>query len=175
MAIVMKSGKKVTNYLSGEKNAIKFKKAALEKLKLSAPLVSWPKDKESLLNIINMYLSQVELDKLGAVVDLMEMSKNEDDAIKSLMGGDSKPEESKTEEEKSALVENSETVTVANEEQKADDKNPIEENGEVVAETEVTEEDAIKLQEQLTKKFPQCEFNAVCGGQPVYYYILSIE
>ena len=40
---------------------------------------------------------------------------------------------------------------------------------------EVTEEDAIKLQEKLQKKFPQCEFNAVCGGQPVYYYILSIE
>lgn len=40
---------------------------------------------------------------------------------------------------------------------------------------EVTEEDAIKLQESLQKKYPQCEFNAVCGGQPVYYYILSIE
>ena len=40
---------------------------------------------------------------------------------------------------------------------------------------DVTEEDAIKLQEELSKKYPQCEFNAVSGGQPVYYYILSIE
>ncbi len=40
---------------------------------------------------------------------------------------------------------------------------------------EVTEEDAIKLQESLQKEYPDCEFNAVFGGQPVYYYILSIE
>ena len=40
---------------------------------------------------------------------------------------------------------------------------------------DVNEEDALKLQEKLAKKYPQCEFNAVSGGQPVYYYILSIE
>ena len=40
---------------------------------------------------------------------------------------------------------------------------------------DVAEENAIKLQETLSKKYPQCEFNAVSGGQPVYYYILSIE
>jgi len=40
---------------------------------------------------------------------------------------------------------------------------------------DIKEEDALKLQETLTKKYPQCEFNAVSGGQPVYYYILSIE
>ena len=40
---------------------------------------------------------------------------------------------------------------------------------------EVVEEDALKLQEELSTKFPQCEFNAVSGGQPVYYYILSVE
>ena len=40
---------------------------------------------------------------------------------------------------------------------------------------DVNEEDAIKLQENLQRKYPQCEFNAVSGGQPVYYYILSIE
>lgn len=40
---------------------------------------------------------------------------------------------------------------------------------------EVKEEDANRLQEKLKEKFPQCEFNAVCGGQPVYYYILSVE
>ncbi len=40
---------------------------------------------------------------------------------------------------------------------------------------EINEEDAIKLQENLQRKYPQCEFNAVSGGQPVYYYILSIE
>ena len=33
----------------------------------------------------------------------------------------------------------------------------------------------LEHQEDLQKKYPQCEFNAVSGGQPVYYYILSIE
>jgi len=41
--------------------------------------------------------------------------------------------------------------------------------------TDVKEEDAIKLQESLSKKHPQIEFNAVSGGQPVYYYVLSVE
>lgn len=40
---------------------------------------------------------------------------------------------------------------------------------------DVKEEDALKLQEDLQKTYPQCEFNAVFGGQPVYYYILSVE
>ena len=40
---------------------------------------------------------------------------------------------------------------------------------------DIKEEDALKLQEKLAKKYSQCEFNAVSGGQPVYYYILSIE
>ena len=41
--------------------------------------------------------------------------------------------------------------------------------------TDIKEEDALKLQESLQITYPQCEFNAVCGGQPVYYYILSVE
>ncbi|NCB48511.1 MAG: DAK2 domain-containing protein [Clostridia bacterium] len=41
--------------------------------------------------------------------------------------------------------------------------------------TDIKEEDALKLQEKLQNIYPQCEFNAVCGGQPVYYYILSVE
>lgn len=41
--------------------------------------------------------------------------------------------------------------------------------------TDIKEEDALKLQEKLQGIYPQCEFNAVCGGQPVYYYILSVE
>jgi len=73
----MKSGKNVTNYLVGDKNTIKYKKAFLAKIKLNAPLFSWPKDKERLLDIINTYLSQVELAKLGLVVDRMEEAKEE--------------------------------------------------------------------------------------------------
>ena len=71
----MKSGKKVENYFAVEgksKNALKQKRIVLAGLKLSTPLRSWPKDKETLLYIINNYLSLVELDKLGAILNMNE-------------------------------------------------------------------------------------------------------
>ena len=39
----------------------------------------------------------------------------------------------------------------------------------------VTEEDADALAEQIEAKFPQVEVEVQPGGQPVYYYILSVE
>ena len=39
----------------------------------------------------------------------------------------------------------------------------------------MTEEDAEKLQEELTEKYPNCEVTVLDGGQPVYYYIISME
>jgi len=71
VALIMKSGKKVNNFLAVEgknKSALKQKKVVLAGLRLSTPLRSWPKDKETLLYIINNYLSLVELEKLGAIV-----------------------------------------------------------------------------------------------------------
>lgn len=35
--------------------------------------------------------------------------------------------------------------------------------------------DADLLQQELSKKYPNIEFTAIFGGQPVYYYIISIE
>ena len=40
---------------------------------------------------------------------------------------------------------------------------------------DVTEEDANILQEKLALKYPNCEVLLIYGGQPVYYYILSLE
>ena len=40
---------------------------------------------------------------------------------------------------------------------------------------EVTEEDANKLVEKLEEKFPDVEVECYMGGQPVYYYITSVE
>ncbi len=40
---------------------------------------------------------------------------------------------------------------------------------------DVQAQDAEKLQEILTEKFPQCEVTVIEGGQPVYYYIVSID
>ena len=39
----------------------------------------------------------------------------------------------------------------------------------------VTEEDTANLQSQLEEKFPSIDVSIVFGGQPVYYYIISVE
>ena len=39
----------------------------------------------------------------------------------------------------------------------------------------VTEEDSAKLQAKLEEKFPNVDISIVFGGQPVYYYIISVE
>ncbi|MDE7158814.1 MAG: DAK2 domain-containing protein [Clostridiales bacterium] len=39
----------------------------------------------------------------------------------------------------------------------------------------VTEEDAAALAEKVQEAFPDCDVDFHCGGQPVYYYLLSLE
>lgn len=38
-----------------------------------------------------------------------------------------------------------------------------------------TEEDAEKLEAMLKEKFPNVEYSVICGGQPVYHFIISVE
>ena len=40
---------------------------------------------------------------------------------------------------------------------------------------DVREKDAFALQDKLSAKYPNCEINTVMGGQPVYYYLISVE
>jgi len=40
---------------------------------------------------------------------------------------------------------------------------------------EVKEKEANALQDSLIKKYPECDINVVMGGQPVYYYLVSLE
>lgn len=40
---------------------------------------------------------------------------------------------------------------------------------------DTSEEDALKLQEELQVKYPEKEVNCLFGGQPVYYYLISLE
>ena len=40
---------------------------------------------------------------------------------------------------------------------------------------DVNKEDAHKACDAFTRKCPDAEVNLICGGQPVYYYIISIE
>lgn len=40
---------------------------------------------------------------------------------------------------------------------------------------DIREEEATALAEKLAGKYPDCEVSAVFGGQPVYYYLISLE
>lgn len=40
---------------------------------------------------------------------------------------------------------------------------------------DVSEEDAVKLSEELEEAYPDCEIEVNQGGQPIYYYIISVE
>lgn len=40
---------------------------------------------------------------------------------------------------------------------------------------EVSEEEAMKLQESLSQKFPDCDIEIHRGGQPIYYYFIALE
>lgn len=40
---------------------------------------------------------------------------------------------------------------------------------------QVTSEDAHELLNQLTEQFPELEYELISGGQPLYYYIISLE
>lgn len=40
---------------------------------------------------------------------------------------------------------------------------------------DINEDDAEKLRASLEEKYPECEVTAIYGGQPVYYYIISVE
>lgn len=40
---------------------------------------------------------------------------------------------------------------------------------------DLTEEDAENLRAELEQEYPNCEVTSIYGGQPVYYYIISLE
>ena len=40
---------------------------------------------------------------------------------------------------------------------------------------DVSEEDAEALSDALTEKYPECEVELNQGGQPIYYYLISVE
>jgi dihydroxyacetone kinase-like predicted kinase len=40
---------------------------------------------------------------------------------------------------------------------------------------DVKEEDAVKLQEAIMEKYPECDVELHYGGQPIYYYYIALE
>ena len=40
---------------------------------------------------------------------------------------------------------------------------------------EVSEEEAQSVAERIEEKYPDCEVEVYNGGQPIYYYVVSVE
>ena len=54
----------------------------------------------------------------------------------------------------------------------------VDEDSEVISiyyGAETTEEDAENLAAELEEAYPDCEVEVNMGGQPIYYYIISVE
>ena len=54
----------------------------------------------------------------------------------------------------------------------------VDEDSEIVSVyygADVTEEEAQELCETLESEFPDCEVELNMGGQPIYYYVISVE
>ena len=53
---------------------------------------------------------------------------------------------------------------------------PVDEKGERIYQiTNIYEEKAEELASTLEEKYPDCEVEVNNGGQPIYYYIISVE
>ena len=53
---------------------------------------------------------------------------------------------------------------------------PVDEKGERIYQiTNIYEEKAEELASTLEEKYPDCEIEVNNGGQPIYYYIISVE
>ena len=40
---------------------------------------------------------------------------------------------------------------------------------------DISEEEAQKLTDALSEEYPDCEVELNMGGQPIYYYVISVE
>ena len=40
---------------------------------------------------------------------------------------------------------------------------------------EISEEEAVEIQDYISNKYPSCDVELQPGGQPIYYYIISAE
>ena len=40
---------------------------------------------------------------------------------------------------------------------------------------EISEEDGSEIEKEISGKYPSCDVELQYGGQPIYYYIISVE
>lgn len=146
VVILKKNGnKKIKNYFDYTNDStatLKYKRGILASLKLDTPLFSWPKDKLTLLSIINTYLANIKLAKLnpksenGILDNLIEAVDGIIDNIKKDSAeGDNKATDKESEQEPAEADKKSyEESEIA--ENKPDESEPQEENSEDTQESE---------------------------------------
>ena len=90
MTILKKNGnqniKNYFNYTEDTPATLKYKRGIISKYKIDTPLFSWPKDKATLISIINTYLSKLKLEKINASLSQTDEEESNvlDDIISSI-------------------------------------------------------------------------------------------
>jgi len=143
----MKNGKDVKNYYASAegRTARRQKKATLATLKIGR-LVSWPKDKEQLLFIINNFLSLSELDKLDNILNMDEIEERAPELEKEKVVKEEAAEESEEETEDAKSEDDAETTDEENLKE--------EESEEVTPEPEDTSDDNVVIEEGEYAELP---------------------
>ena len=168
VAVVMKNGNiKLKSFLNSRVDnpaTIKYKKGILASLKLKAPLFSWPKDKLTLLSIINSYLAKIQIDKLE------KADKNEQiEVIDELLGAAKKAMEEETSgkdledaKEKSANTTVEENADIQSDENSEEDSTSDESNKDNLSDAEGKEDNSIESAENAEDEnaTPSVEENA---------------
>ena len=134
MTILKKNGnRKIKNYFDyrGDSPAtLKHKRGVLTSLKLDTPLFSWPKDRLTLLSIINTYLANLQLAKLDREVEEEKKEKLEviDDLLDAVGSAIKDLKENKGSSENKSEQSDSENSSEANSDENKSDENNSKEN-----------------------------------------------
>jgi len=134
VALLKKNGnRKLKNYFdyhNDTKATLKYKRGIISNLKIDAPLFSWPKDKATLLKLINTYLANYQLRKINKDLDEVEdiQEKNDVDLeMKEESNEDVLDKLVQLSEEDNQESDKSEDVAVENEEVAEESKDDIQE------------------------------------------------
>jgi len=140
VAVLKKNGneklKKYINLQEDPPATVKFKKGIISRNKLDTPIFSWPKDKDSLLSIINTYLANLQLDKLEDTLDGVKEKKEKEPKVEKVEESQENAEGSENTEEK---TEGEETPEEPPTEEKVEESTWGEEEIEYIDESEYAE------------------------------------
>ena len=173
MTILKKNGnKKIKNYFDyrGDSSAtLKHKRSILASLKLDTPLLSWPKDRLTLLSIINTYLANLQLAKLDKEVAEEKKEKLEviDDLLDAVGSAIKDLKENKSQdsldESEQTNSENSEDLSIDEEQSAENDSKDDDTNVEEKSLESQAEESHVELDENIPDYIDEKEYSDLPG------------